>query len=402
MNKLVSLRWLIIGLILIGCNPFGVARSSEGDIAQFVPPPAPASTGVVASQAEGEALVRLEPATAQLNVGNTLVVEVRVENVTDMYAASFDLLFNPAILQVQDEDSGKDGVQIQPGNFPNPEFVATNTANNTTGLIQYAVTQLGDTAPVSGNGLLAAITFQTVAQGSSDLVFNQVMLVNKSAALLSSTSENGQIVVGEAGGPTPTFTVTSTLAPGQPTPTPTSTPTLLPTSPTPANTSTPVPPPTATFTPIPTPTNTPVTPAVQIPAGATVGFCYRVQPGETLAKLGQDFKINPRFISLANDLNPPGHIYAQQVLFIPEQYGSGPNVYKVQPGDTITVIAERCQLDVSYLAQINNLPQAANLEKVGFLIIPRPLFPPPSRYPYPPSGPSGPPSVWPQPCCGLY
>jgi LysM repeat protein len=155
------------------------------------------------------------------------------------------------------------------------------------------------------------------------------------------------------------------------------------------------------------PTNTPPTgPQVFIPPGATQGFCYRVQPGETLSNLAEKCATDtrfcslpdPGFISLANDLHPPGYIYPQQVLFIPNAYGSGPNVYVVRPGDTLTLIAEQCQLKVELLAYVNGeLPVNTNLANIGVLIIPRPPFAPPSRYAYPQVGP---PSVWPPPCSG--
>jgi hypothetical protein len=106
---------------------------------------------------------------------------------------------------------------------------------------------------------------------------------------------------------------------------------------------------------------------------------------------------DPGFISLVNDLNPPGYIYPQQVLFIPRGYGSGPNVYVVQSGDTLAGIAEQCALKVDLLAYVNGLAENANLEGITTLIVPRPLFAPPSRYPYPQVGP---PSVWPPPCSG--
>ena len=54
---------------------------------------------------------------------------------------------------------------------------------------------------------------------------------------------------------------------------------------------------------------TPIAAQVEIPPGATMGQCYRVQPGDTLYSLAQHFGTDPQFISLANDLYPPGNIY---------------------------------------------------------------------------------------------
>jgi LysM repeat protein len=374
--------FFMFGLSFTGCALFGADRAAS-DIEEFSPP------------AQAGAVIRLEPATLQLNVGDTTNVEVRIDNVTNLVGAEIQLQFNSAVLQVQDADPGKEGTQIQPGSFPPPNFVALNVVTNTIGLIQYALIQVPVVQPVSGSGLLATITFQAIAQGSSDLIFTRALLVDDRPQTIPVTTQPGQIVVGQG----PTSTPTNTPLPGQATAT--FTPIPLPITPTPLFT--PIPPP--TFTPVPPtatptstpppPTNTPQPPQVVIPPGATVGFCYRVQLGESVYSLGQKFGIEPGFINLVNDLHPPGHIYPQKVLFMPTQYGTGPNVYMVQSGDTLASIAEQCQLDVEVLAFVNKLTPDANLAQIPALIIPRPPFAPPSRYPYPQVGP---PSVWPPPC----
>jgi LysM repeat protein len=107
--------------------------------------------------------------------------------------------------------------------------------------------------------------------------------------------------------------------------------------------------------------------------------------------LGQKFSIDPRFISLVNDLNPPDYVYPQQILFMPQQYGHGPNIYLTQPGDTLTKIEQDCKLEPGIVAQVNGLPRDATVVSGTRLIIPRPPYPPPSRYPYAPG------HVWPPP-----
>jgi LysM repeat protein len=366
----------------------GADRAAE-DIEAFAPP-----TGTVAV-AQAEAVVRLQPSTQQVNVGDVIAVEMRIDNAVNLVAASAQLQFNPAILQVQDADTTKEGVQIQPGGFPAPDFVAINAVTNTVGIINYWVTEIPPFDLTNQSGLLATITFQALAPGSSDLTFTEVILSNNVPQPIPVTTQPGQITVGQG----PTSTPTNTPLPGQatatftPIPLPgTPTPTLFVVtatpSPTPTSTPTITPPPTST----PTATNTPVAPAVEIPPGATVGFCYRVQPGENLSSLGQKFGIDPQFISLVNDLYPPGHVYPQKILFMPSQFGTGPNVYLVQSGDTLALIAERCGLPADFLAAVNGLALEANLANIGTLIIPRPPYAPPARYPY------GPPHVWPPPC----
>ncbi len=405
MRRLILWNWLLIlGLWLAGC---GLVRDNQAgnDIEAFAPPTgATAPTGTVVI-VQAEVVVRLEPATPQVNIGDIFDVAIRIDNVTNLAGADVQLQFNPAVLQVQDADPGKEGTQIQPGDFPVPNFVATNVVTNTTGNIQYAVVQLPPTSPVSGNGLLATITFQAIASGVSPLDFTQAILANDLAQPIPATTQSGQITAGQGPTSTPTHTpvpgqatatFTATPIPGTPTftstpipgtPTFTPTPTLVAATLTPTPTSTPLP----TPTPTPTATTTPAAPAVEIPPGATVGFCYRVQPGETLYSLGQKFNVDPQFIFVVNDIYPPGNVFPQQVLFIPQQYGSGPNVYVVKPEDTLKLIADQCRLPVDFLAAVNGLSKDANVSVGSTLIIPRPPYAPPSRYPYPGG-------VWPPVC----
>jgi LysM repeat protein len=383
------LCFLMMGWGLTGCDLMGTDQAAN-DIAEFSPP-------AQVTAAQSEAVIRLEPATPQLNVGDTAIIEIRVDNVVNLFAADAQLQFNPAVLQVQDADAGREGVQIQPGNFPIPDFVITNVVTNTSGIINYAATDLAPLEPVSGSGTLARITFQAIAPGESEVTFSAFGLIGDNGQALPATSQAGRITVGQG----PTSTPTNTPLPGQETATFTPIPIPLTPTATPLFTPTPTATPilataTPSPTPTPTPTNTPLAPQVVIPPGATVGLCYRVQPGDTLYSLGQKFGIEPGFINLVNDLHPPGHIYPQKILFMPTQYGTGPNVYQVQPGDTLASIAEQCQLDVDVLAYVNKLAPEANLAQIPALIIPRPPFAPPSRYPYPQVGP---PSVWPPLCC---
>ncbi len=382
MNRYLShcgLIFLII-LALSACQFNQVAYGANNSVSSPVSEVSAAQSGSV---------IRLQPSTQQLNVGATITVEIQIDNVANLTAAAIKLQFNPGILQVQDTDPAKDGVQIEAGNFLSPDFVVVNEVNHETGLIHYAVLQLSTTEPANGSGVLAKITFRASGPGNSQLTFSGVQLSNKESQEIAVTSQAGEIIVGQVGtSPTDTFTPTLTLIPGQATTTPatSSTPTSTeeqatatstPTPSQPTNTPTPLPSP----TPLP-PTNTPVPPVTDIPSGATFGFCYRVQEGDTLYSLGQQFKLSPHTITVVNDLYPPDQIYPHLALFIPEQVGSGPNVYRVQSGDTLTKIAEVCRLSLPFLARVNNLEQTTVVQAGHVLVIPIPPYPPPSRFQY--------------------
>lgn len=129
------------------------------------------------------ALVRCEPMVAAGAPGQPLVVALYVENVADLYGVEMELSFDPAIAQVVDADPGTPGVQIQPlGSFLSPDFVVKRVADNSAGTIEYAATQLSPQAPVSGSGPVAAISFQSVANGTFSMPYSIALLVDVDGA----------------------------------------------------------------------------------------------------------------------------------------------------------------------------------------------------------------------------
>ncbi len=400
MHRPGFLYWLLIlGIILWGTAACTIPRvnGQAGDIGavdEFVPPAEPAAV-------QTNTTISLQPATQQLELDRTTTVEIRIDNISNLFGVEIQLQFDPAILRVEDVDPGREGTQIQPGNFPAPEFVQNNSVDNNAGAIFYTVVQLAPTPPASGNGTVAIVTFRALAQGSSQITFAQLKLSNQDGQPLPAVAQTGQITVGQPGDqPTPTFT--PTLLPGQPTAMPTATliPTQIPEPTSPPPTFTPIPPPPPpTLTPAPPtpPPPTPLPPMANVPPGSTIGFCYRVELGENIHIIAQKFATSPEAINLANDLYPPYHVLAHQALFIPEQMGRGPNVYIFRSGDTLNSIAERCKLPVSMILKANYLEPGAVLQPGHALIIPIPPFPPPSRFQYP-TGPL-PIVKFPPPCC---
>lgn len=226
--------------------------------------------------------VLISPASVQISPGETTTVDIRIENIGDLFGAAVRLSFDPTVLEVQDADGGRAGVQIEPGTFPNPAngFVAQNSADNTTGEINYAMTLLAPSAPVSGSGVLARITFRGLGDGVSAVAFLSVALSDPNAHQISATVENGSITVGTPAptatptrtpSPTPTATVPPPTSTATVTSSPTATPTATTVPPTATPTSTSVPPtatPTATAT-SELPTVVPTATSTQPPATAT-------------------------------------------------------------------------------------------------------------------------------------
>lgn len=233
-------------------------------------------------------IVRLEPSNPVIGVGSTVAVNIRIENVNDLYLADVILHFNPAALEVVDADPGKNGVQIQAGTFLRSDGrYEDNYADNVNGEIGFLQEVADDT--VNGSGVLATITFRGKAAGVWDVTFDADSVLEDTQGpgpdytIEGVTFQKGSITVSisppaatqtATASPSPSATVTHTPTPG-PSPTPTDTPTPGPSptpmsgpSPTPTDTPTPGPSPTPTETPPPgaAPTSTPETPYAPSPA----------------------------------------------------------------------------------------------------------------------------------------
>jgi hypothetical protein len=238
----------------------------------------PAGHGLV--QGTTTVTVTLYPLNSEVAVGATTTVDIRIENVIDLYSADVYLTFDEKLLEVVDADPDTDGVQIEPGNFLGLDAMVEDQDSGEIYFFQEA------DDPVTGSGVLASIIFQGKNIGTSSLDFEEVYLDDGGQD--DAYTEDGSVTVtGEESStptpsPSPTFTSTSTPGPS-PTPTltstpgPSPTPTPTPTSPTsplvtptPGPTSTPTPRP-STSTPGPTPTSTsPLPTPTSLPSTAPV------------------------------------------------------------------------------------------------------------------------------------
>lgn len=329
-------------------------------------------------------VVRIEPAASSVEAGQTVAVSVVIEGVSDLFGAEFHLQFNPAYLEVVDADPGKDGVQIQDGDFLNPEITAQNQVDNNAGTVDYAISQMSPTEPVNGSGTVATITFIAKAAGTSDVTFTDVLLSDSTGRLITESVQNGAVTITGSAEPSPTPTEppateaptdtpppaspTTTAEPGDPTPTtapatPTATPepTVTPATPTP----------TPETTPRPTPTTAPDTCTIQ-------GY-HVVQRGETIYAIGRAYATRPVRIIACNRLLNPSRIHTGLSLAIPiapwMPAPAGPTArrqfqpqcapclpappcryyHTVQPRETLTAIAWRYHATIWAIARANTI-----------------------------------------------
>jgi len=150
------------------------------------------------ARAEQAALLSLEPATADIVVGEEVTLTVRVREVTNLYGIDLRLAFDPAVLEVADVDPAKEGIQSVPGSYPYPDLVARNEADNDAGTIWYMVTQLGARGAASGEGTVVTIHLRGKAPGTGTVGVRQADLANNEGFMIPVRAEECTITVAEA------------------------------------------------------------------------------------------------------------------------------------------------------------------------------------------------------------
>lgn len=122
--------------------------------------------------------VFLDGPASSVPIDEEFIVTISIGNVANLYGASFSLSFDPSYLQVLDDDPGKTGIQITPGDCPLPDFVVGNTSDNTGGSIIYMVTQLMPSLPCSGSVDAAHMRLKMLQVGVTFLQFTGTLLTD--------------------------------------------------------------------------------------------------------------------------------------------------------------------------------------------------------------------------------
>ena len=137
----------------------------------------------------------LSPGANTVGISNTVTVDVVAGDIENLYGAQLQLTFDPSLVEVVDADGFTPGIQIEQGNFPVPDEVILNLADNSAGTIEYAVSLQGDKPGVSGSGVLARITFHGLSDGVSDVAFSGSILSDPMSVPIEHSSQNGQVEV---------------------------------------------------------------------------------------------------------------------------------------------------------------------------------------------------------------
>lgn len=119
--------------------------------------------------------VRCEPTAVSAGVGQTVSIDLYVQDVANLYGVDFRVSFDPTIGQVVDQNLFVPGTQIQPlYSWLFPGFIIHQETHSPSDIppncgvwcIWYATTQTNPTPPVNGAGPIARVTFLGLQAGT--------------------------------------------------------------------------------------------------------------------------------------------------------------------------------------------------------------------------------------------
>lgn len=96
-------------------------------------------------------------------------------------------------------------------------------------------------------------------------------------------------------------------------------------------------------------------PVPSVPSPAPQYITYVIQPGDTLSGIAQKYNTTVNALAKLNGISDPDKIYAGRTIRVPENGSSGPVYYTIRPGDTLSGIAQKYGATVSALTRLNGI-----------------------------------------------
>lgn len=136
-------------------------------------------------------VVSIQPAEGAYRPGDTFAVEVRIDDVADLYGIDVRVAFDPDRLEVVE-------TAVTPGTdlLSPPWLILFNQVDNQAGTIWYVVTLLNPHPPVSGSGVLYSFHFKTLAMGPAAAGIAELTLSDINGDLIPAAAAGALYQVG--------------------------------------------------------------------------------------------------------------------------------------------------------------------------------------------------------------
>jgi hypothetical protein len=118
----------------------------------------------VRSQSSTDTIVSVVPQVSTARADDTLVINITISNVQNLFAVDVSLSWNTAVLQIKNAES-RLGVSV----LYNPVNTVEQTVSQETGEYHLVATSQNPADSFNGSGTIATLTFNVTSAGHSDL-----------------------------------------------------------------------------------------------------------------------------------------------------------------------------------------------------------------------------------------
>jgi hypothetical protein len=137
----------------------------------------------------------------QITPGTLIDIEIQANALQDLYGYRLQITFDPSILRLVDANPNTPGVQILAGDIfqGSDNYEIVNTEDNSTGVIDFAITQLSQAQDKNDMGIMAKLTFEVLANGRGSIQINQARLLDGGLPIpqeIPVNIQNAEILVG--------------------------------------------------------------------------------------------------------------------------------------------------------------------------------------------------------------
>lgn len=167
-----TLLFLLLPLLLISCGGGG-----GGGGPTEPPPPPPPTPGIVFTAAGAPPANSLYLASGTGTTTSTLVLEVRANQVTDLYGVAFDLAYPSAQLQFTRATAG-----------PLLSNGSVQAVVSSAGTLIVGGTHLGTTPGANGSGVVMTLEFSAVGAGTGSFAFSRNSALDSTGRAISGLS----------------------------------------------------------------------------------------------------------------------------------------------------------------------------------------------------------------------
>jgi PEP-CTERM motif-containing protein len=160
----------------------------------------------ITARTASAATISITPSSSTVAPGGAFVLDVRVDDASDLFAYQFDLLFDPAFVQVDEINTFVDGGFLTGGGGISVLGGALALVDNALGIVTILDALEGPAPPatgVNGAGILVSINFAAIAAGVSPMTLAGLILEDSQGAQIAMDVGNASVQIGDPN-PTPT------------------------------------------------------------------------------------------------------------------------------------------------------------------------------------------------------